>query len=63
MARGCYGGWELTAGAPREKGALGNLTVGEGGQHGGRSEAGNEEQWRRQMKLDGVGVRVAEDGK
>jgi hypothetical protein len=36
----------------------GNLTVGEwgGGVARGRREAGEEEQWRRRMKLDGDGV-------
>jgi hypothetical protein len=34
MARGCYGGRELAAGAPIERGGRGDLTVGEGGQHG-----------------------------
>jgi hypothetical protein len=34
-----------------------NLTVGEGGGAAwGWSEAGNEEQWRRRLKLDGDGV-------
>jgi hypothetical protein len=38
-------------------GTEGNLTVGEGGGAArGRSEAGDEEQWRRQLKLDGDGV-------
>jgi hypothetical protein len=41
-----------------KEGTEGNLTVGEGGGGAarGRSEAGDEEQWRRRLKLDGDGV-------
>jgi hypothetical protein len=46
--------------SPREhlekKGVEGNLTVGEGGAARGWSEAGDEEQWRQRLKLDGDGV-------
>jgi hypothetical protein len=63
MAHGCYGGRELAAGAPREKGGRGEPHHGRRGAARGWSEADDEEQWRQRLKLDGDGVRVAEDGK
>jgi hypothetical protein len=45
-----------------KEGTEGNLTMG-GGAARERSEAGDEEQWRWQLKLDGDGVRVTQDGK
>jgi hypothetical protein len=42
MSRGCYGGRELTAGAPRERGGQGEPHRGRRGAARGRSEAGDD---------------------
>jgi hypothetical protein len=63
MARDCYGGRELTAEAPRERGDRGEPHHGQRGATRGQSEADDEEQWLRWLKLDGDGVQVAGDGK
>jgi hypothetical protein len=63
MARGCYGGQELTARAPRKKRGLRGTSPWVKGAARGRSEANDEEQWRWRLKLDEDGVRVTKDGK
>jgi hypothetical protein len=62
MARGCYRGRELATGAPRERGVEGNLTVREGGQHGGGARPATMDQNGGGLELVGAGLRARRRG-